>query len=116
MELKRYALVLDLIDDPEVIHAYKKAHRKVWPAVIESIEAAGIINMEIYHTGNRLFMMMEVNASFSFEKKAEMDAKNPKVQENPDTAIGKLFRLKSIRFSHEKRRKRNKIRLPISLY
>jgi len=81
MELKRYALVLDLIDDPEVIHAYKKAHRKVWPAVIESIRTAGVINMEIYLTGNRLFMIMEVNASFSFEKKAAMDAENAKVQE-----------------------------------
>lgn len=81
MELQRYALAVDLIDDPELINAYKKAHRNVWPAIIESIKAAGVINMEIYLTGNRLFMMMEVKALFSFEKKAKMDAENPKVQE-----------------------------------
>jgi L-rhamnose mutarotase len=28
-----------------------------------------------------MFMIMEVNESFSFEKKAEADRKNPKVQE-----------------------------------
>lgn len=81
MELKRYALALDLIDDPELIDAYKKAHQKVWPSVVESIKAAGINNMEIYLTGNRLFMLMEVNSSFSFNQKAEMDANNPQVQE-----------------------------------
>ena len=37
--------------------------------------------MEIYGTGNRLFMIMETDNSFSFDKKAAMDAANPKVQE-----------------------------------
>lgn len=81
MELQRYALALDLIDDPDLIAAYKKAHRNVWPAIIESIKTAGVMNMEIYLTGNRLFMVMEVDSSFSFDKKAKMDAENPKVQE-----------------------------------
>jgi L-rhamnose mutarotase len=37
--------------------------------------------MEIYRTGNRLFMIMETNENFSFEKKEAMDNANPKVQE-----------------------------------
>jgi L-rhamnose mutarotase len=37
--------------------------------------------MSIYRTGNRLFMIMEVEDDFSFEKKAAADAANPKVQE-----------------------------------
>jgi L-rhamnose mutarotase len=37
--------------------------------------------MEIYRTGNRLFMIVETDESFSFERKSEMDASNPKVQE-----------------------------------
>lgn len=41
----------------------------------------GIHNMEIYRTGNRLILMMETDDSFSFERKIEMDASNPKVQE-----------------------------------
>jgi L-rhamnose mutarotase len=37
--------------------------------------------MEIYLFETLLFMVMEVNDSFSFEKKAEADRQNPKVQE-----------------------------------
>ena len=38
-------------------------------------------NMEIYRLGNRLFMLMEVNESFDFDRKAKIDAENPKVIE-----------------------------------
>ena len=81
MEKRRYALALDLVDDPKAIEAYKKAHRKVWPEVIASIKDAGIVEMEIFLRGSRLFMLMEVDESFSFENKARMDAQNPKVQQ-----------------------------------
>jgi L-rhamnose mutarotase len=37
--------------------------------------------MEIYFVGTRLFMIMELNDSFSFEEKARSDRNNPKVQE-----------------------------------
>jgi len=37
--------------------------------------------MEIYLLGTRMFMIMEVNDSFSFERKAKADQQNPKVQE-----------------------------------
>lgn len=37
--------------------------------------------MQIYLTGNRMFMIMEVDETFDQAKKAEMDANNPKVQE-----------------------------------
>ncbi len=37
--------------------------------------------MEIYRTGNRLFMVMEVADDFSFDAKAAADAADPKVQE-----------------------------------
>ena len=36
--------------------------------------------MDIYRTGNRMFMIMEVDDSFSFAKKDAMDAANPIVQ------------------------------------
>lgn len=78
---KRYCLVLDLIPDEGLIAEYEEMHRKVWPEIIASIRAAGIEDMEIYRTGNRLFMIMEVNDDFSFEKKAAADAGNEKVQE-----------------------------------
>ena len=78
---KRYALALDLVDDPILIAEYEQYHQAVWPEIKESIRTAGIDNMEIYRFANRLFMIMEVNESFSFEKKGEMDAANAKVQE-----------------------------------
>jgi L-rhamnose mutarotase len=77
----RYCLALDLKDDPALIHEYEDYHREVWPEIIGSIRESGIENMEIYRTGNRLFMIMEVSAVFSFDKKSTADAGNAKVQE-----------------------------------
>ncbi|WP_316816458.1 L-rhamnose mutarotase [Pedobacter nyackensis] len=77
----RYCLTLDLVPDEQLIAEYEEMHRKVWPEILESITSAGIENMEIYRTGNRLFMIMEVNETFSFAVKASMDAANDKVQE-----------------------------------
>ena len=37
--------------------------------------------MEIFRTGNRMFMLMETNDDFSFADKAAADASDPKVQE-----------------------------------
>lgn len=78
---KRYCLALDLKPDPELIAAYEKHHQAVWPEILESIKDSGILSMEIYRTGNRLFMIMETDDSFSFDKKAAADSANPKVQE-----------------------------------
>ncbi|MCA9743051.1 MAG: L-rhamnose mutarotase [Deferribacteres bacterium] len=79
--MKRYALALDLKDDPELIAQYKQWHRQIWPEIEASIKNAGIQKMEIYLAGNRMFMLMYTDDDFSFERKAEMDAANPKVQE-----------------------------------
>ncbi|WP_298946221.1 L-rhamnose mutarotase [uncultured Polaribacter sp.] len=79
--MRRYCFALDLINDSKLISEYKKYHEKIWPEITNSIQLAGIENLDIYLTGNRLFMIMEVNDSFSFEKKTIMDLENPKVQE-----------------------------------
>ena len=68
-------------DNPESIRQYEDHHRKVWPEIIASIKNAGIEQMEIYRLGTRLFMIMEVNENFSFERKAEMDRNNETVQQ-----------------------------------
>jgi L-rhamnose mutarotase len=78
---KRYCLALDLKDDPALIAEYEKYHQQVWPEIIDSIRNSGIDVLDIYRTGNRLFMIIEANENFSFEKKAASDAANPKVQE-----------------------------------
>src|SRR5882724_11804696 len=79
--MKRYCLALDLKDDAVLIAEYEAYHREVWPEILQSIKQAGIDQMEIYRTGNRLFMIMEVNDEFNFEKKALTDAANDKVQQ-----------------------------------
>lgn len=79
--MPRYCLALDLNPDPDLIAEYEAYHRAVWPEVLESIQEAGISQLEIFRTGNRLFMILEADDEFSFEKKAAMDAANPKVQE-----------------------------------
>lgn len=79
--MKRHCLALDLKDDPELIAAYEEYHRNVWPEVLDSLRDSGIDHMEIYRIANRLFMIIEVSDTFSFEEKARMDAGNKKVQE-----------------------------------
>ncbi|MBS1529901.1 MAG: L-rhamnose mutarotase [Bacteroidetes bacterium] len=81
MSMKRYCLALDLKDDTQLIAEYEAYHRNVWPEIKKSILDSGITNMEIYRLGSRLFMIMETDDSFSFGRKAAMDASNPKVQE-----------------------------------
>ncbi len=79
--MKRFCFALDLVDDKKLIETYKKYHEKIWSEITASIKDAGIGDLEIYLVANRLFMIMEVNDNFSFERKAKMDKENPKVQE-----------------------------------
>ncbi len=78
---RRYCLTLDLKNDPKLIAEYKRYHEKVWPEITKSIRDSGIDDMQIYLLGTRMFMIMDVNETFSFEAKARADASNPKVQE-----------------------------------
>ena len=79
--MKKYCLALDLVNDTELIAEYEKYHADVWPEIKKSIIDSGISQMEIYRTGNRLFMIMETDENFSFDEKGKADAANPKVQE-----------------------------------
>ncbi len=79
--MPRYCFALDLKNDPNLIAMYEEYHKRVWPEILAGLQAAGIESMQIYRTGNRLLMIMETNASFSFEAKAARDAADPRVQE-----------------------------------
>ena len=79
--MKRFCLALDLKDDEALINEYEKYHQNVWPEILKSITDAGIRQMEIYRINNRLFMIMETNDDFTFEKKSKMDEANEKVQQ-----------------------------------
>jgi L-rhamnose mutarotase len=79
--VKRYCLTLDLKDDPALIAEYKGHHNKIWPEITKSIRDSGILEMEIYLLGRRLFMIVDAADSFSFDEKAHTDQQNPKVRE-----------------------------------
>jgi L-rhamnose mutarotase len=78
---KRYCLTLDLEDEPALIAEYRRYHQKIWPEITASIKSAGIVDMEIYLLGTRLFMIMEVNERFSFDAKVQADRANSKVRQ-----------------------------------
>jgi L-rhamnose mutarotase len=84
--MKRHCFALDLKDDNELIAQYEYWHKAEngWPEIRQSILGANVISMEIYRTGNRLFMIMDVDDNFSLAQKSAMDAANPKVKEWED--------------------------------
>ena len=54
--VKRYCQTMDLKDNPELIAEYVKRHSEV-----------GILEMEIYILGTRLFMIVETPLDFDWE-------------------------------------------------
>ena len=78
---RRYCMALDLRDDAGLIAEYKGYHEKIWPEITQSIKESGIRDLEIYLHGTRMFMILEVDDDFSFERKAQADRENAKVQE-----------------------------------
>jgi L-rhamnose mutarotase len=77
----RYALALDLVDDAQRIADYEKAHQRIWPEVRDHLRAQGVLDMEIYRLGTRLFMVMEVDpAVYSAEAMAAASLASPAIQ------------------------------------
>ena len=66
---KRYCQTLDLKDDPALIAEYIDRHSeaKHWPEINEGIREAGILEMEIYLIGTRLFMIVETPMDFDWD-------------------------------------------------
>jgi len=80
--MQRLVYALDLHDDPALIAEYEAWHRhdRIWPAVIESLRSAGLTNLELFRTGNRLILIIDAPDDFSPEAKAAADAGNSEVQ------------------------------------
>ena len=64
--MKRYCQTLELRDDPELIEKYCEAHAHVWPEVQAGIREVGILDMQIFRRGTRLFMIMDTVDDFDF--------------------------------------------------
>lgn len=67
--VKRYCQTLDLRDSPELIAEYRKRHSQpqVWPEILAGIRQVGILEMEIYLLGTRLFMIVETPLDFNWD-------------------------------------------------
>lgn len=84
--VKRYCQTLDLKDNPELIAEYRKRHSEgeAWSEIIEGIREVGILEMEIYIIGTRLFMIVETPLDFDWPTAMERLATLPRQQEWED--------------------------------
>ncbi len=67
--VKRYCQTLDLKADPALIAEYRRLHSEphIWHEILEGIREVGILEMEIYLLGSRLFMIVETPPDFDWE-------------------------------------------------
>ena len=66
--MKRYCQTLELMEDEGMIARYVEAHAHVWPEVIEGQREVGIVGMEIWRRGRRLFMIMDTVDDFDWNR------------------------------------------------
>lgn len=76
--VKRYCQTLQLKNDQELIEKYIQMHHEDhhWKIIRDGIRAVGILNMEIYLSDNKLFMIVDAPLDFewhlAFEKLKKM--------------------------------------------
>jgi L-rhamnose mutarotase len=82
-QYKRYCKTLALNDDAQLIEDYKKVHapNAAWPEITQGMKDVGIIDMEIYILGTRLFMIMDTVADFDHDKAMAELATKPRQSE-----------------------------------
>ena len=80
---KRFCKTLTLEEDPQLIEEYKKVHAKgaAWPEITQGMIEVGILDMEIYLTGSRLFMIMDTIPDFNHDKAMKELSKKPRQSE-----------------------------------
>ncbi|HLO58944.1 MAG TPA: L-rhamnose mutarotase [Bacteroidales bacterium] len=80
---KRYCKTLELKNDPDLIKRYREVHetRNSWPEIPRGIREVGIIDMEIYIDGTRLFMIMDTIPGFDHDKAMAELAQKPRQKE-----------------------------------
>lgn len=81
--VKRYCRTMDLKDNPELIAEYKHRHSEAeaWPEIRAGIREVGILEMEIYILGNRLFMIVETPLDFDWDTAMARLATLPRQEE-----------------------------------
>jgi L-rhamnose mutarotase len=80
---KRYCKTLLLEDDPQLISEYRKVHLpgNTWPEITQGMIDVGILDMEIYIMGTRLFMIMDTIPEFDHDRDMATLASKPRQSE-----------------------------------
>lgn len=81
--VKRYCQTMDLKDDPALIAEYRRRHSEgeAWQVILDGIRSVGILEMEIYILGTRLFMIVETPLDFDWATAMKRLATLPRQQE-----------------------------------
>jgi len=81
--VKRYCQTLNLKDNPELVAEYRKRHAQgeVWPETLAAICEVGILEMEIYILGTKLFMIVETPLDFDWDSAMTKMATLPRQEE-----------------------------------
>lgn len=77
---------MNLKNNPDLIAMYRRCHSQAeaWPEIREGIRSVGILEMEIYIEGAKLFMIVETPLDFDW--KTAMD----KLSHLPRRRVGEL--------------------------
>ena len=80
---KSYSKTLRLEDDPRLIEEYKKVHRpeNTWQEITQGMIDVGILDMEIYIMGSRLFMIMDTRPEIDHDRAMAELASKPRQSE-----------------------------------
>ena len=80
---RRYCQTLDLRHDPELIAEYQRLHgpEGIWPEILQGIKRAGVLEIEIYLLGTRLFMIVDLPADRSWDDVMACMARQPRQAE-----------------------------------
>ena len=77
---KKYCQTLNLREDKELIAEYVKRHAEgeFWTEIGEQMRRVGILDMEIFISGSKLFMIVETPEDFDWDKAFGELSKMPK--------------------------------------
>jgi L-rhamnose mutarotase len=108
--VKRYCQTMDLRDNAELIRKYKEAHDRdhFWDEIKQGIRSVGILEMEIYILGTRLFMIVETPLDFDWDSAMVRLATLPR-QEEWETYVAQFQQCNENATSDEKWRMMDRI-------
>ena len=100
---KRYCKTLNLENDLALIEEYKKVHAMgaCWLEITQGIKDVGIIDMEIYIDGAKLFMIMDTEPDFDHDAAMATLAMLPR-QSEWEAFVSKFQRTSSSASADEK--------------